>query len=411
MALIDFAILTALPEELKYLKSALPRGEEVTDSYTWYRTRVKSVNDTNYEIVLACQDKMGPLDALNLTKTVLDRWDPSHIILVGIAGSFHEKVKLGDVIVSQQVFYFDLGRKTEAGLEYRPEGYPCGLSLIRQVHAISVEHGETEAWQKAALNSALAKIPELEVKGVRRRDAAENALKSHKPSFHVGTVASGSLVITDPAKRDELLRLHGRLLGIEMEGAGLMHAAFLGKDSPSSAIVIKGISDTADSNKAQLDAIGFWRALAAENSARLALAIIQRGRLRANLTDQFELDLTKSPPYEVRTVIKSATVPGVGLPGFARLVVPKGPLTQLVIRATPTLGGEPVQILEVRVVYHAKGRRIEQELTGGDVVVFDLREPLDSQPIGLYMLTKQAPDKIDFEVNIGSSTKTGTYTI
>jgi hypothetical protein len=75
------------------------------------------------------------------------------------------------------------------------------------------------------------------------------------------------------------------------------------------------------------------------------------------------------------------------------------------------LGGEPVQILEVRVVYHAKGRRIEQELTGGDVVVFDLREPLDSQPIGLYMLTKQAPDKIDFEVNIGSSTKTGTYTI
>jgi nucleoside phosphorylase len=402
MALIDFAILTALPEELEYLKSVLPPTEELTESYTWYRTRVHSTDGTNYELVLACQNKMGSLEALDLTKTVLGRWDPSHIILVGIAGSFHEKVKLGDVIVSQQIFYFDQGRATDAGLQYRPEGYPCGLSLIRQIHAISVEAKEVGAWRKAALKSATAEIALLKKKGA----GDLSALKDRAPSIHVGTVASGSLVITSKKKKEELLRLHGKLLGVEMEGAGVMHAAFFNGESPASAIVIKGISDGADSNKALLDTGGFWRKLAGENAARLALAIIKRGRLQANLTDQFEIDVTMAAAHDVRSVIKSPSVAEVGFPGFTQLIVPKGPLTRLSIRANAMLNGKPVQVLEARLIYYVEGERTERELHPGEVVQFETKSPVDTRPIGLYMLAQQEVDQVDFEISSGSSVKT-----
>lgn len=90
-----------------------------------------------------------------------------------------------------------------------------------------------------------------------RRISAQKSLEEHKPQIHVGSVASGSLVISDEGKKAELLELHGKLLGTEMEGAGLMHAAFFYGDSPRSAIVMKGVSDTADKKKSQLDALDF----------------------------------------------------------------------------------------------------------------------------------------------------------
>lgn len=117
MALIDFAVITALSEELRYMLSLLPTADEVTEDITWYRTRLQSTAGVNYEIVLAHQDKMGPLDALNLTRALIDRWDPAHIVLVGIAGSFQREIGLGDVIVSQQVFYYDPAKAEEGGLK------------------------------------------------------------------------------------------------------------------------------------------------------------------------------------------------------------------------------------------------------------------------------------------------------
>jgi nucleoside phosphorylase len=202
VALIDFAILTALTEEFRYLRSLLPPLEEVSEGITWYRTHLQSVSGENYEIVLAHQGKMGPLDALSLTRAVIDRWDPSHIMLVGIAGSFHKEVKLADVIVSQQVFYYDLAKAaTEGVLKYRPEGYPCSVSLIRQIHAISVSPDETAEWRRLANESARSKIPHLTIKNNDRLERARSALDTHTPSIHVGTVASGSLVIEDPKKK------------------------------------------------------------------------------------------------------------------------------------------------------------------------------------------------------------------
>lgn len=405
MPLLDFAILTALTEEFRCLTSLLPAATEVHEGRTWYRTRLQSDHGVNYEIVLAHQDKMGPLDALQLTTAVIDRWDPSHILLTGIAGSFDKDLRLGDVIVSQQVFYYDPAKAAEGGLQYRPEGYPCSVSLIRQAHAISVSLEETEAWRRAAQDSAKSKVDRVVFRNRKRQEDARAALQAHRPSFHVGAVASGSLVITDPAKKKELLRLHGKLLGTEMEGAGVMHAAFFIGEAPKSAIVIKGISDAADKTKAKMDALGVWRELAGENSVRLALALIRRGRLPATLADQFTLDHTMAPISEARSVIVGPAKPGVSFPAFTGLVRPLGPLTRLAIHVTLRTAHHPVPVLEARVRYQSRGQEVDHVAQPGPRVVFATNDPVDPQPVALYMLTPEPPEAIGVEVSSGSSTK------
>src|SRR5690348_11458907 len=103
MSLIDFAILTGLTEEFRTLRQIIPRLQEFSnDGEVWYRTWVESADrERAYSVVAAYQNDMGPLEAQALTASLIRRWDPAYIILVGIAGSFRDDVKLGDVIVSQ----------------------------------------------------------------------------------------------------------------------------------------------------------------------------------------------------------------------------------------------------------------------------------------------------------------------
>ena len=119
-----------------------------------YRTRVHSEEGKSYEVVASFQDNMGSLPAVWLTGKLIERWDPAYIILVGIAGSFHKSVKLGDVIVSQQIFHYEPGKDTEAGIEYRPEGYPCSPVLIRQAQALAMDGNAFAMWRTEAKRSA-----------------------------------------------------------------------------------------------------------------------------------------------------------------------------------------------------------------------------------------------------------------
>lgn len=220
----------------------------------------------------------------------------------------------------------------------------------------------------------------------------------------MGTVASGSLVIEDP-KKEELLQLHGKLLGTEMEGAGVMHASFFHEEAPKSAIIIKGISDMANKNKAMTDGIRFWRELASENSARLALSIIKRGRLPATFADQFEIDTTAAPVGEARRIITVPTAPGVAFWAFPRLILPRGPMTRLDFKATLASARGPVQVLEARVVYRSEGQRIERRVPSATPVQFSTKERIDPQPIELHMMTSTNPDSITLEVGSGRSVR------
>ncbi|KAF3805619.1 hypothetical protein GCG54_00005658 [Colletotrichum gloeosporioides] len=80
--------------------------------------------------------------------------------------------------------------------------------------------------------------------------------------FHFGRIATGGSVIQDGQRRDEISRLCGGILCIEMEVAGV--------DANSPCLVIRGISDYADSHKNDV-----WKSYAAGNAAVFARHLLE----------------------------------------------------------------------------------------------------------------------------------------
>ena len=399
MPLVDFAVLTALAEEFTYLRQLFPDMREVVEpSGTWYRTSITAKNRTRYEAVLAYQDQMGPLDAQGLMVRTLERWDPAYVLLVGIAGQFDSSLALGDVIVGQQIFYFDPQEITDTRVMYRPAGYPAGVSLIRQVHAVSVSPDELGAWRAEAAASAARKANHVRLASVTDAAEVRRALQAHVPSIHVGTVASGSDVVKSEARKQELLQLHGKILGIEMEGCGIMHAAFFHRETPTQALLIKGISDKANADKAKLDAFPAWRELACENAARLALAVMSRGGLRPQLTDEVNLDTTTAAVDVTRQRIVGPLRAGFSPIGFPRLVVPMGPITALTISVRAERGGHELPLRQRIVEFSRGGTRQRDQWRPQTPVEFRTEQPLDPDAIAVFLLIEGAPDRIVFDV-------------
>jgi nucleoside phosphorylase len=394
---VDFGIITALQEEFEVLRRLLPElAEDPEGRGFWYRAQIRADNGKVYSVVAGVQDQMGPLDASNLTTRMIDRWDPAYILLVGIAGSFAKDVNLGDVLVSQQVFYYDLGKATPSGIQYRPQGYPASVALTRQLEALRLDPEALAKWHGAASKSAAALARAAGSRAVGRR--ARKTLLAHDPQVHFGTIASGSLVIVSPRKRKELLQLHGRILGTEMEGAGMMHAAYYHREIPTSAIVVKGVSDPANTSKDQLDALGHWRTLAKENPVRLALAMMRRGRLPALHADQFEMDLRIDSPVAARQVLGQVS-PGMALLAFPRLIVPSGPLTQLSVRMEARGKKGPADIVQSVVDYGTpEGRRRAGPSPSSAANGLRIAETIDPQPIGVYLMVRETPTLVQFTV-------------
>jgi nucleoside phosphorylase len=423
MASIDFAIVTGLVEEFGYLKALFPGLRSVGEGADeWHRARVTSKDKSrSYEVVLGCATDMGPEHMLLLTQRVIKQWDPAHIVLVGIAARFDQDISLGDIIVSQQVFYYNPAKATIEGIKYRPQGYPCGLTLIRQAEFFRTDEVALGEWRSQAAKTAEIEADKLVADPPKSPvsapaidlDAAQAELRSHVPKIFYGTLASGSWVIDAPAKQKELLALHGKILGAEMEGAGMMLAVW-DAETPPSAVVIKGISDYADGKKSQQDVKKYWRLLATENSFRMALGIMLRGRIRPLNADKFQLKPTAGSVMEARQVIPKKSVGCANL-CFPQLVIPGGPITALELEfVVHGADGQVLPLLDARVRYFG---RLDQEATVEEVKdryswsIGWPKAPIRSDPIGLYLLVEGTPAKVGFIVrDSAGNKKTATWT-
>src|SRR5262249_22312507 len=203
---------------------------------------------------------------------------------------------------------------------------------------------------------------------------------------------------------------HGKIIGTEMEGAGVLHATFR-QEFPTPAVVIKGISDAADKNKSATDTQGHWRELAKENSARLVLGLIGPGRVCPLLTDQFDMDTTPGSPADARAIIEKVAAPGVSYRAFPRLVVPKGPLTELHIGIEVYEADAPLAVNECKVRYTDREGNIQIKPMTGQQLTFYLREPIFPAPLGVYALIPKTPKRIRFTVSSPACTKTAEWVL
>jgi tetratricopeptide (TPR) repeat protein/nucleoside phosphorylase len=250
---VDFVIITALPQERDAFLSKLPgahvldKGERDLHTYYAARVRTRRQDQSEYNVVVTYLARMGPITATAQTVSVVTRWRPRYVLLVGIACGIRGVVEHGDVLIASQVADYTIGKQEGGPRKINWDVYPCGVSLLDSAN--SVEDG----WKTGI--------------GVDRPGKGE-------PAREKGVVASGGDVIQD----DEIIATYSKswpkLIGIEMESGGVAAGVHQTPDRPE-FLMIKSVSDFGkDKHDPEVTP---WREYACHTAAAFAVDIIKSG--------------------------------------------------------------------------------------------------------------------------------------
>jgi nucleoside phosphorylase len=259
---VDVAIITALPVEYRAVRDQLSARGQLRKSVPPTNDVVHTVTtDLGMKVVATIALGAGQLNAALQAVRVMDAWHPRKMLLVGITGGIGSDVTLGDVVVSDQVIDYELGKERDDDTVRRWSVYRSDPFLLSRAANLP-----EEAWTSCI------------------RMARPDGTHRH-PRVHVGGVLSGNKVIASAEKAGELAAVWDRARAIEMEAAGITAAIYQQPDAPS-FLMIKGVSDRADGAKDDR-----WHEYAAHAAAAFAMALID-----ATAERDLSLPLNLEPP-------------------------------------------------------------------------------------------------------------------
>jgi nucleoside phosphorylase/2-polyprenyl-3-methyl-5-hydroxy-6-metoxy-1,4-benzoquinol methylase len=255
---IDFVLVTALPEERDAVLAKLPGYRKLPPSRNDIRTYFQAELPVTfpdgvtgfYNIIVMPLLGMGRVQAATATTDAIHRWNPRYIMLVGIAGGLAAgKVALGDLLISDQIVDYELQKITDQGTQIRWDVHRATPMLL------------------GACNNFLGESWLGEVRYTRPG--------SEKPKRHIGPVASGDKVVAFDKILAEYQSVWPKLIGVEMEAAGVATAVFQGSESPG-FFMVRGVSDLADENKGTVE-VEKWRLYACDIAATFTVAFLKSG--------------------------------------------------------------------------------------------------------------------------------------
>jgi nucleoside phosphorylase/pimeloyl-ACP methyl ester carboxylesterase len=293
---VDYLVVIPKDEEFGYVREVVERVTARsllarTDGPLLYaRARLPTVRDEDASAVIMSVGRMGDAPVQATVEEAVRIWPPGAIALVGIAGSFEpDRMKLGDVLVPARVFGYteekaSVSRKKadvereKAGVNrrrprrtYRPTGHQLDCTMWALARAVALNR--TSEWRRASREAGLAD-----------GKLKERLEKEEPPKLHIennDNLASGNVVVASRAFADAVRKALGdagtTTRAVEMEAKGFCEALDRVNPKPP-ALVVRGISDFADEDKAELEEEfkDGWRRYAAQNAARFLLEVIHR---------------------------------------------------------------------------------------------------------------------------------------
>lgn len=214
--------------------------------------------------------------AMQCTQDAIEHWQPQAVIAVGIAFGIDEaKQQIGDVLISNQLQGYELGRLNEDG-SFTPRG------------------------DKAAAANRL-------LNRVRMTDVRQQRQAGTWPKLHKGLLLSGQKLVDNLDYRASLHSVFKEAIGGEMEGSGLYASAARSKVD---WLVVKAICDWGHhKNRIQKEE---WQQLAAANAARVVWEML---RVPGLYVDEVQPVLSPSSPS---FAIPPAPVPTLQSPLIVR---------------------------------------------------------------------------------------------
>lgn len=232
----DIAILCALynPEfkSILDLDCNWEKLDLLDDSTSDYYKGTFQKNGEEIKLVATSSPQMGmPASSLMATK-LIDRFKPKYLVMTGISAGVKGKVNLGDIIVADNCWDYDSGKRVVQG---------DGLTkLIPDYRQLRLDPTLSNFAKRISTQSAIL----AEIKDKWRGPSPSTSLQ-----VHVGELASGGSVVANVEVIQELQQHARKVLGVEMEAYGVYLAAHYGRQPSPKAIVIKSVCDFADESK------------------------------------------------------------------------------------------------------------------------------------------------------------------
>jgi nucleoside phosphorylase/tetratricopeptide (TPR) repeat protein len=205
------------------------------------------INGTRVFMALSQMGSGGPGGTQESVRKGIDALQPQAVIMVGIAfGVNEQKQAIGDILVSQQLWLYDLqrvGTDNNGRIEIIPRG--------------DKPHSSTWLFD--------------------RFQNADLHWDESKGKVRFGVVMSGDKLVDNVDFREQLKQFEEEAIGGEMEGTGLYVSSH---DKKVDWILIKAICDWADGTKAQDK--GARQQTAAHNAATFVLHALQQAPLKCD---------------------------------------------------------------------------------------------------------------------------------
>jgi adenosylhomocysteine nucleosidase len=222
----DVGILTVLPVEMRAVVCLLGRmpgyrTHQLDNGIQAHEAHYPLAPDALHVVTLQMLDR-GPRSTVVAFQHLRERYAPPIVLLVGVAGGIAPGVAIGDVVISDQVIYYDARRETADGPRRRGQSHAVPPVLLHRLNAFFQAHRST---------------------------IVHTARSSFR--MHLGPIGSGDAVVTDRYSdvRRWLLDFNEKTLAVETEAAGVAQSFY--EEACNDAglrgwLTIRGISDLAD---------------------------------------------------------------------------------------------------------------------------------------------------------------------
>ena len=167
----------------------------------------------------------GLVDASVITACAVERYRPRLVAMSGICAGVEERVQMGQVLVCETCWEYQIGKFTKDGFEFEP--YQSSLP-----EAVRQRLGEL--CQSEDLVDSIYE------------GAERHKVKPCQPML--ATIVSGSAVVANEDVRKRIQSQHRKIDAIEMEFAGVFRAVSLVNDSVT-VVGVKAVVDFADHHK------------------------------------------------------------------------------------------------------------------------------------------------------------------
>lgn len=261
----DIAVFIALKEEFDLFHRIITEKantvwshwDDPKQSFTYYAYKIQptSTKSAFISVVAVCAFEMGPQRAINISASLMERFDPENLVVIGIAGSLDNDLRLGDILVPNEVYSY-LENSAVADVsdswEFMVSGkhFACDSHLLNQVRQFARKYPHYfRLWETQATKLLNERINEDLLNDALDKNVTREIPKLVASDNHLAT---GSIVGKSNAFSEWIQKNNRKASAMEMETASVFDSANTRIEN-CRKLAIRGVSDFADSRKSLVE--------------------------------------------------------------------------------------------------------------------------------------------------------------